>query len=176
MPANSDTAQNTVVRLPELRNVRNSVDAHLGKAQRLYEQQTHNGETARSMNGFCHHAEARAGQARMTLISLPFVQLKEHNHRTESELSSMAILKRLLGHSRGSQTNKDQAVARPETAHATRTLFQYLNPRDNSRRDLKQVVCHVLGSRDKRYLCVSQIWIFIVNEGKSRLIIGSHLF
>jgi hypothetical protein len=85
-------------------------------------------------------------------------------------------LKRLLGHSRGSQTNKDQAVARPETAHATRTLFQYLNPRDNSRRDLKQVVCHVLGSRDKRYLCVSQIWIFIVNEGKSRLIIGSHLF
>lgn len=79
----------------------------------------------------------------------------------------MAIMKRLLGHPRGSQTNEDQAFAPPNTAHATRTLFQYLNSRDNSRRDLKQVVCHMLGPHGKRYLCVSQVWIFVVSEGKS---------
>ena len=167
MAADGNTAQNIVVNLPELRNVRDSVEAHLGKAQRLHEQQTHNGDATRSMNGFCHHVEASAGQASMMLVGLPFVQLQEHNHRTESELNSMVIMKRLLSHSRGSQTSKNQAAAHPDTAHATRTLFQYLNPRDNSRRDLKQVVCHMLGPRDKRYLCVSQVWILIVNEGKS---------
>lgn len=167
MPADSNAAQSIVVNLPELRNVRNSIDAHFGKVQRLYEQQTHNGDATRSMNGFCHRVEASAGKASMTLIGLPFVQLQEHNHRTESELNSMAIMKRLLGHSRGSQTNEDQAFAHPNAAHATRTLFQYLNSRDNSRRDLKQVVCHMLGPHDKRYLCVSQVWIFVVNEGKS---------
>lgn len=107
----------------------------------------------------------------MTLVGLPFVQLQEHNHRIESELNSMVIMKRLLSHSYGSQTSKNQAVAHPDTAHVTRTLFQYLNPRDNSRRDLKQVVCHMLGPRDKRYLCVSQVWILVVNEGKSPLLV-----
>lgn len=171
MPADSNAAQSIVVNLPELRNVRNSIDAHFGKVQRLYEQQTHNGDATRSMNGFCHRVEASAGKASMTLIGLPFVQLQEHNHRTESELNSMVIMKRLLGHSRGSQTNKDEVFAHPDTAHATRTLFQYLNPRDNSRRDLKQVICHMLGPREKRYLCVSQVWIFVVNEGKSLLLV-----
>ena len=132
MPADGDTAQNIVVNLPEFRNVRNSVDAYLGKAQRLYEQQTHKGDMKRNMNGFCHHIEASAGQASMTLIGLPFVQLQEHNHRTESELNSMVIMKRLLGHSHGSQTNKVRDVTRPDTVHAARTLFQFLNPRYNS--------------------------------------------
>lgn len=165
-----------MVNLPELCKVHDSLNAHFDKAQRLYEQQTHNGDATRSMKGFCHHTEASAGQASMTLIGLPFVQLKEHNHRTEAELKSFATINRLLGHSRGSLTNMDQVVARPDTAHAPRTLFQYLNPRDNSRRDLKQVVCHMLGSRDKRYLCVSQIWIFVANEGECHVFITTGRF
>ena len=152
--------------LPELRKIRNSVNGHFNEAQRLYEQPKHDGNSKRSMNGFCHHTKAGAGQAGMTLIGLPFVQLKEHNHRTEEERNSVAIVNRILGHSRYDQTSKDKAVSRPDTVHATRTLFQYLNSRDNSRRDLKQVICHMLGPRDKRYLCVTQIWMFVVNEGE----------
>ena len=173
MAADDELVQKTVVNLPELRKVHNSVDAHFNKAQQLYEQQTHDGGATRRMNGFCHHAEASIEQASMTLIGLPFVQLKEHNHRTEAEFNSFATINRLLLHSRGSQTDQGQSVAYSDTAHATRTLFQYLNSRDNSRRDLKQVVCHMLGPRDKRYLCVSQIWIFVVNEGESHPSIGS---
>jgi hypothetical protein len=161
------------VSLPELRKVRESIGAHFNQAQRLFEHQNHNGDSTRSMNGFCHHSEASAGQAGMTLIGLPFVKLEEHNHRTEAELSSLAMVGRLLGHSHDSKTNKDQADARVDTAHATRTLFQYLNQRDNSRRDLKQVICQMLGPRDKRYLCVSQVWLFIVNEGKSHSVPSS---
>jgi hypothetical protein len=164
------------VNLPELRKVRESVNDHFDKAQRLYESRAHDRDAARSMNGFCHHTEANSGQARMTLIGLPFVQLEEHSHRTEAELNSFAIINRLLHHSRGSQVNKDQAITHPDTTHPTRTLFQYLNPRDNSRRDLKQVICHMLKPRDKRYLCVSQMWIFVANEGESLLFIGSRRF
>jgi hypothetical protein len=164
------------VNLPELRKVRDDVNAHFDRAQQLYEHQAHDRNATRSMNGFCHHTEASAGQARMTLIGLPFVQLKEHSHQTEAEFKSFAIINRLLCHSRGSQVDKDQAATHPDTTHATRTLFQYLNPRDNSRRDLKQVICHMLGSRDKRYLCVSQIWIFVANEGETLIFIGSRRF
>ena len=152
--------------LPELRKVRNSVSSHFNGAQRLYEQLKHDGNSERSMKGFCHHTKAGAGHAGMTLIGLPFVQLKEHKHHTEAERNSVAIINRLLGHSRYNQTGKDETVSCPDTVHATRTLFQYLNPRDNSRRDLKQVICHMLGPHDKRYLCVTQIWMFVVNEGE----------
>ena len=158
--------------LPELSKVRNGVSNHFNEAQRLYEQLTHDGSAKRSMNGFCHHTKAGAGQASMTLIGLPFVQLKQHNHSTEAKLDSVAVINRLLGHSRYDQTSKDEAVSHQDTVHATRTLFQYLNPRDSSRRDLKQVICHMLGPRDKRYLCVTQIWMFIVNEGESHLASG----
>ena len=140
--------------LPELSKVRNGVSNHFNEAQRLYEQLTHDGSAKRSMNGFCHHTKAGAGQVSMTLIGLPFVQLKEHKHSTEAELNSVVVMNRLLGHSRYNQTSKDEAVSHQDTVHATRTLFQYLNPRDSSRRDLKQVICHMLGPRDKRYLCV----------------------
>lgn len=158
--------KNTAVNLPELCKVRESVDLHLSEARRLYEQQAHDGDATRTMKGFYHHTNANAGHVRMTLIGLPFIQLKTHHHRTEAELTSMAIINRLLGYSGHNATTKDRPSCLSDTAHTLRTLFQYLNPRDNSRRDLNQVVCHVLGPHDKRYLCVSQVWVFIVNEGE----------
>jgi hypothetical protein len=101
----------------------------------------------------------------MTLISIPFLQLRDHDHRTEGIMNSADIINKISGRSRYSQTIRAQAGSHADSANPARTLFQYLNPRDNSRRDLKQVVCHMLGPRDKRYLCVSHLWILIVNEG-----------
>jgi hypothetical protein len=163
--------QHMIVNLPELYEVSDSINAHLSQAQRLYEQSPNSGNAMRGMNGFCHHTSASAGQVSMTLINMPFLQLREHAHRTETELNPMAILNQLLGRTGHGPEVQTQADTHPHDVHPTRTLFQYLNPRDSSRRDLKQVVCQMLGPADRRYLCVSQVWILIVDEGKVDLVI-----
>jgi hypothetical protein len=155
-----------VLNLPELRGIRKSVMEHLGAAQTLHEQVLQSGIATRIMNGFCHHTDGSADRARMTLISMPFLQLREHGNRTEAKFSSMAVIDKLMGRARYGQTIQTQPWTDSETAHSPRTLFQYMNPRNNSRRDLKQAVCHMLEARDRRYLCVSQVWILVINEGE----------
>jgi hypothetical protein len=142
---------------------------HLSRAQIVHADSLRNGNATRSRNGFCHHTSKSAGQLAITLTSIPFLQLRDHHHRTEGIMNSAEIINKILGRSHYSQTIRAQAGSHANSTNSVRTLFQYLNPRDNSRRDLKQVVCHMLGPRDKRYLCVSHVWILIVNEGKSIL-------
>lgn len=156
-----------VVGLPELRKVRNTIHSHLIKAQQDYEHVLHDENVMRSMDGFCHHSDASVDQASMTLISMPFIQLEEHRYHTETKLSPTAIITRLFRRPHHSHKDEVRPGSHNLSAHPTRTLFQYLNPRENGRRDLKQVVCHMLGPRNRRYLCVSQVWILIVNEGES---------
>jgi hypothetical protein len=155
-----------VVNIPELREVRQSVNDHLGTAQLMHEQVLHSGNAIRLMTGFCHHNNGNSDRPRMSLISMPFLQLREYGNRTEGKFGSIAVLAKLTGRNPSSQTIEMQTESRSDTAHPTRTLFQYLNPRNNSRRDLKQAVCQMLGARDRRYLCVSQVWILVVNEGE----------
>jgi len=158
-----------VVTLPGLHETRDSVGAHLNKAQRLYEQVLHNGNPTRSMNGYCHHTKATASQASMTLISMPILQLRHHMHHAESKLRPRAILDQLVGRSQHNQEIGAQPEWYSQSAYATRTLFQYLNPRNSSRRDLKQVVCQMLNAKDPRYLCVSHVWMLVIGEGRSCL-------
>ena len=155
--------------LPGLHETRDSVGAHLNKAQRLYEQVLHNGNPTRSMNGYCHHTKASAGQAGMTLISMPILQLRHHMHHAESKFHPRAIIDQLVGSSQANQKFIAQPEWYPQSAYATCTLFQYLNPRNSSRRDLKQVVCQMLDAKDPRYLCVSHVWMLVIGEGRSHL-------
>jgi len=150
--------------MPELQTIRSGLDEHLSAAQTIHEQLQQNGSAMRNMNGFCHVSKDDGVRPRMALISMPFLQLKEHGHRTEAQLKPSEIIRRLKG-----RTIRDQSVAESNSAHThpSRTLFQYLNPRNNSRRDLKQVVCRMLGPRDRKLLFVSQVWVLIVNEGQS---------
>jgi hypothetical protein len=162
-------SQDMVVNLPELREVRTSVNDHLGTAQMMHEQVLHSGNAIRLMTGFCHHNNGNSDRPRMTLVSMPFLQLREYGNRTQGKFDSMAVLGKLAGRTPFGQTIEMQTESHSDTAHPARTLFQYLNPRNNSRRDLKQAVCHMLGARDRRYLCVTQVWILIVNEGEHDL-------
>lgn len=96
---------------------------------------------------------------------MPFLQLKEHDHQTEGKFEPLELIKKLKDRAFHSENVGTQAASYSAHVHPTRTLFQYLNPRNNSRRDLKQVVCRMLGPRDGRFLYVSQVWILVVNEG-----------
>lgn len=95
---------------------------------------------------------------------MPFLQLKRHGQQTEAQLKPLAVINRLRGRTAQGQ---NAAESQSDHSHPSRTLFQYLNPRNNSRRDLKQVVCRTLDPRDGRFLFVSQVWILVVNEGRS---------
>jgi hypothetical protein len=163
------------VTLPGLHEIRDSVGAHLNKAQKLYEQVLHNGSPTRSMNGYCHHAQATADQVSMTLISMPILQLRHHMHHAESKFRPRAIIDQLVGRSQTDQKIGAQPEWYSQSAYATRTLFQYLNPRNSSRRDLKQVVCQMLDAKDARYLCVSHVWMLVIGEGRSHLGRKAHI-
>jgi hypothetical protein len=47
------------------------------------------------------------------------------------------------------------------------TLFQFLHPKGDVRRDLKQAITQLSTSYRKPYLCVTQLWALLVNDGKS---------
>lgn len=154
-----------VMTLPELRRICNDIKDHFDKAQRLHEKVLRHGSTMRSMEGFCHKTDDETSQVRLTLINMPFVQLKGHGHGTQAKLDPRAIAEKLLGRPLQSPSPAFQHGSYAANAHTMRTLFQYLNPRQSSRRDLKQVVCHMLDPNDKRYLHVSQLWVLLINEG-----------
>lgn len=149
--------------MPELHTIRSGLDEHLSAAQTLHEQLQQNGSATRDMKGFCHVSKGARAHPQMALISMPFLHLKGHGLQTEAQLKPLAVINRLRGRT---VHGREVAVSRSDHTHPSRTLFQYLNPRNNSRRDLKQVVCRTLGPRDGRFLFVSQVWILIVNEGQ----------
>ncbi|CZT19463.1 uncharacterized protein RCC_05314 [Ramularia collo-cygni] len=147
-----------VLRTPELRNARWQVESHFQDVQRLYEKLPHHSNSIPYMEEFCHSVDTY--DTGMVFACVPFYDLRPHGHQTEARLKLSPILSRLWpGGPPDTPSNKHSSIG-----HPARTLFQSLNPRNNSRRDLKQVACQMLPHRDQRYLYLSQVWFLVINH------------
>lgn len=86
-----------VMTLPELSRICNDIKDHFDKAQSLHEKLLRHGGTMRTMEGFCHKTDDDTSQVSLTLINMPFVQLKGHGHGTQAKLDPRAIAKKTTG-------------------------------------------------------------------------------
>lgn len=141
--------------------MRDEIETHLQTVQQNYEKLSQGGSPMRYMETFCHETAFKDGELDVLSICVPFLELQKHNHQSEGKLA----LPRFLDRWSGNIASPDDHTAFSTTSHSPRTLFQLLNPRNNTRRDLKQVICQMLAPTDRRFLNVSQTWMVIVNNG-----------
>lgn len=123
------------------------------------------------MEPFCHQTTAKKSQPNILSACIPFFDLREHNHQTDAKLT-LGLIEKLRAQSTSSDGSGVQPCTSSDTTHPMCTLFQSLNPRNNSRRDLKQVVCQMLEPKDRRYLYLSQVWFLVINEGNTPRMFG----
>ncbi len=152
-----------MTQLSEIRKVSQLVKSHLDRVQQLHEKVPQSGDTVRHIEGFCESTVN--DQHTITSACVPYLQLQKHGQPTNQKLDLRFLLRTAVHSSQQSSSSETQPEL-VDTAHPVRTLFQSLNSRSNSRRDLKQVVCQMLDPQDMRYLCLSQAWFLIINEGQ----------
>lgn len=95
----------------------------------------------------------------------PFSRLKTHTHNSRSDtvLALFAACFPFL--SLEPHSKSVPKASNPATMHSKMTLFQNKSGRSEHRLDRSQAICEQPDIGGDQFLHVSQLWLFIVNDG-----------
>lgn len=136
---------------------------HLAQTQKLHELTPHNANTKRHMDDFCRQDTKQDISILSACFS--FAWLQEHTPKRDMRRELIADLKnQILGRRRHHASHLGENIVLSESAHPSRTLFQFLNPKSDRRIDLNQVVCRDPSAKLEHYICLQQVWILMIND------------
>lgn len=165
--------------IPQLGKIKQSVREHLDKVHHLYEDPLACDRPKCLVTGLTaterSQVPSKDQNATFLSVCVPFViprKISRGRQRgSPNFLTAMGLMlyskiirqwKKYLGIK---EANLRSIIAEGEPEPMT--LFQFLSPKGDPRRDLKQAMCRMSPVDDQRCLFVSQLWAFVVNDGES---------